>query len=247
MNFSSLLSPETMSALAGIIVVDLMLSSDNAVVIGMAAYKLQGRQRWLAILFGGGLAIVLRIVLTAASAFLLRMPALELLGGLVLVWVAYKVLKQDIGEDEGGKQASTLFEAMLIIVIADLSMSTDNILAIAALARDNAMLVFGLALSMALVMFAGGVVAMLMDRFPWIVYIGSFAIAYVAGELILKDSFFSGLIPGLWNALNGMQVPDVPIEVSIVPLMLGIAVPALATFRASQARAKAAAVRTVEQ
>lgn len=231
-----LFSPEGLAALMGVMVINIVLSGDNAVVIGMAAHRLHGRQRVLAIIFGGGLAVVLRIVLTVVAAFLLKIPALQFIGGILLLWIAYKLLMEEVGETEH-KSAESFWQAMWIITVADLIMSTDNILAIAALARDSMMvLAVGLAVSMAIVLFAGGIVAILMERFPWIVYVGSIAIAYVAGEMMMKDPFVTGLIPGVMKALSEMQVG---IELGVVPLVLAIAIPAYATWRNSRAKARA--------
>jgi YjbE family integral membrane protein len=233
-----LLSPEALAALMGVMVINIVLSGDNAVVIGMAAHKLHGRQRMLAIIFGGGLAVVLRILLTLVAAYLLKIPALQFVGGLLLLWIAYKLLMEEVGEDQH-KEADTFFQALWIITVADLIMSVDNILAIAAMAGNNmVILAIGLAISMAIVLFAGSIVAILMERFSWIVYIGSFAIAYIAGEMIMKDPFVTGLIPSLMNALVEMQMP---IEIAIFPLVLGIVVPVLATWRNRQGKAGAEA------
>lgn len=232
-----LFSPEALAALMGVMVINIVLSGDNAVVIGMAAHRLHGRKRLFAIVFGGGLAVVLRIVLTIVAAYLLRIPALQFVGGLLLVWIAYKLLMEEVGGDAEHKSADSLWQAMWIITVADLVMSMDNILAIAALARDSmAILAIGLGVSMAIVLFAGGIVAVLMERFPWIVYVGSIAIAYVAGEMMMKDPFVTGLIPGVMRALSEMQVG---VELGIVPLLFAIAVPAYATWRNRQARARA--------
>lgn len=234
-----LFSPEGLAALMGVMVINIVLSGDNAVVIGMAAHRLHGRQRLFAIIFGGGLAVVLRIVLTVVAAFLLKIPALQFIGGILLLWIAYKLLMEEVGGDAEHKAADSFWQAMWIITVADLIMSTDNILAIAAMARDSMeILAIGLAVSMTIVLFAGGIVAILMERFPWIVYVGSIAIAYVAGEMMIKDQFVTGLIPGVMKALSEMQVG---IEMGVVPLVLAIAVPAYATWRNSRAKAMAEA------
>ncbi len=229
------LSPDALTALLGVIVVNLVLSGDNAVVIGMAAHKLHGRQRTMAIMFGGVAAVLLRILFTVVAAYLLRVPALQFVGGLLLVWIAYKLLIDSVG-DEGHKEANSLLQAMWIITVADVVMSLDNILAIAALSKDNmAVLGIGLALSMAIVLFAGSIVAILMERFPWINYVGSIAIAYVAGEMIMKDQFIHGLAPQVMGALAEMQLS---LEVAIVPVVVAIVVPVYATMRNRQGAAK---------
>ena len=224
-----LLSPEYITSLFGVIVVNLVLSGDNAVVIGMAAHKLHGKQRSMAILFGGVAAVILRVVFTVAAAYLMRIPALQFIGGLLLVWISYKLLMEEVGGEAEHKAANSLLQAMWIITVADVVMSLDNILAIAALSKDNmAILGIGLALSMAIVLFAGSLVAVLMERFPWINYVGSIAIAYVAGEMILKDQFVRGLVPSIMNPLSELQVS---LELAAVPVLFAIGVPVYATWR----------------
>ena len=233
-----LFSAEALTSLFGVIVVNLVLSGDNAVVIGMAAHRLHGRQRMLAIVFGGVAAVVLRIVFTVAAALLMRIPALQFIGGVLLVWIAYKLLMEEVGGEEERKEANSLWEAMWIITVADVVMSLDNILAIAALARESVLiLAIGLAMSMAIVLFAGGIVAVLMERFPWINYVGSIAIAYVAGEMIMKDQFVRGLAPQLMTTLAEAEAR---IELAVVPLLVAIAVPVIATVMNRRSRARVA-------
>ncbi len=231
-----LLSPEVLTSLFGVIVVNLVLSGDNAVVIGMAAHKLHGKQRTVAILFGGVAAVVLRVVFTVVAAYLMRIPALQFIGGLLLVWISYKLLMEEVGGEADHKAANSLLQAIWIITVADVVMSLDNILAIAALSKDNmAILGIGLALSMAIVLFAGSLVAMLMERFPWINYVGSIAIAYVAGEMILKDQFVRGLVPSIMNPLSELQVS---LELAVVPVLFAIGVPIYATVRNRRSASK---------
>ncbi|HEX9015180.1 MAG TPA: TerC family protein [Chloroflexota bacterium] len=232
-----LFSPETVTALMGVIVVNLVLSGDNAVVIGMAAHRLHGRQRTLAIVFGGIAAVVLRIAFTIAAAYLMKIPALTFIGGVLLIWIAYKLLMEEVGDAGEHKAAESMLQALWIITVADVVMSLDNILAIAALARESmAILAIGLAMSMAIVLFAGGIVAVLMERFPWINYIGSIAIAYVAGEMIMKDEFVRNLAPGLMKVISEAQAS---IELGVLPLIVAIAVPVIATWRNSRGKAEA--------
>jgi len=235
-----LLGPDALTSLLGVVVVNLVLSGDNAVVIGMAAHKLHGRQRTLAILFGGMAAVVLRILFTVAAAFLLRIPALQFVGGLLLVWIAYKLLMEEVGGEEEHKAANSLLQALWIITVADVVMSLDNILAIAALSKDNMLVLgIGLALSMAIVLFAGSIVAMLMERYPWINYVGSVAIAYVAGEMIMKDQFVHGLAPQVMTILSEMEIS---LELAVVPVLVAVAVPVYATWRNRRVAAKEARV-----
>ena len=179
---------DLLSAVLGIVVIDLVLSGDNAVVIGMAAHRLSGQQRRLAILLGGGAAIVLRMTLTAVATVLLTLPALKAVGGLLLLWIATSLLKEEEESHEGVKQAATLRGALLTILVADLVMSTDNVLGVAAAAHgDLVLLVFGLALSMAILMLGGSLVASLINRLWWLVYVGAAVIAWTGVDLLLDD------------------------------------------------------------
>lgn len=181
---------EFISGLISIIVINLLLSGDNAVVIGMAAHRLEARQRKLAILFGGAAAIMLRIVLTAVAALLLTIPVLRLVGGLLLIWIAIHLLEEEEESHEGVKAAGTMRDAIVTILIADLIMSTDNVLGVAAASHgDMGLLIFGLVTSMAILMFLGGLVANLIDRFWWLAYLGSGVIAWTGATLAVEDPF----------------------------------------------------------
>src|SRR5262249_23048281 len=176
-----------------IIIIDLVLSGDNAVVIGMAAHRLPLPQRRQAILIGGGAAIVLRIVLTAIAALLLSIPGLQLVGGLLLIWIAFKLLKEEEESQEGIKIAGTLREAILTILIADFVMSTDNVLGVAGASQGEvALLLFGLILSMAILMWMGSLVAGLINRFAWLSYFGAAVIAWTGALMIFEDPAIVG-------------------------------------------------------
>src|SRR5262245_4125957 len=125
---------ELISAVLRIVVFDLVLSGDNAVVIGMVAHRLEPRQRKMAIVLGGIAAIVLRICLTATAALFLRVPGLQLVGGLILLWIAFKLLAEEEESHEGLKVATSMKEAVLTILFADFIMSLDNVIAVAAAA-----------------------------------------------------------------------------------------------------------------
>src|SRR5262245_58137895 len=158
-----------------IILIDIVLSGDNAVVIAMAAHKLPAYQRKRAILWGGGIAIFLRIVFTMIMSFLLMLPGLRLFGGIVLVWIACKLLigeeEEEITPDNADQGA---LAAIRMIFIADLMMSLDNMLAVAGASHnDQKMLVMGLLVSIAIIMTCSNFIARLMNRFKWIVYIGA--------------------------------------------------------------------------
>jgi YjbE family integral membrane protein len=173
-----------------IIIIDLVLSGDNAVVIGMAAHRLPPRQRRTAILFGGGAAIALRITLTIIAAILLRIPGLQLGGGLLLIWIGFKLLKEEEESHEGVKVAASMREAIITILIADFIMSTDNVLGVAGASEgDLKLLMFGLVLSMAILMWMGSIVANLINRFWWLSYIGAAVIAWTGALMVFEDPY----------------------------------------------------------
>ena len=177
-------------ALLRIVIIDLVLSGDNAVVIGMAAHRLPLRQRKQAIVIGGGAAIVLRIVLTALAALLLKIPVLQLIGGLLLIWIAFKLLKQEEESHEGVRVATSMREAVFTILLADLVMSTDNVLGVAGASEGNVqLLLFGLILSMVILMWMGSIVATLINRFGWLSYVGAAVIAWTGALMIFEDPF----------------------------------------------------------
>ena len=180
---------EALAAAIGIILINLVLSGDNAVVIGMAAHRLPHRQRRAAILFGSGAAIVLRVGLTAVATVLLRLAWIRLVGGAMLLWIGFKLLEQEEEVHEGESAADGLFSAISTIVVADFVMSIDNILGVAAAAHgDFALLIFGLAFSMVVVVVGGSLIASVLDRFWWLAYIGSAVIAWTGAEMIFEDS-----------------------------------------------------------
>lgn len=192
------LSMELIGAVLGITLMDLVLAGDNAIIIGMAASRLHGRQRKLAIIFGGGAAIVLRVSLTAVATLLLQIPALKLVGGLLLLYIGFKLLKEAEEEQAHVAAAAGLRAAVLTILMADLVMSTDNVLAVAALAHgDIPLLIFGLALSIPFLMLGGSVIAELTGRLWWLAYVGSAVIAWTGGGMMVEDRYAHEALVGL--------------------------------------------------
>jgi YjbE family integral membrane protein len=184
----ALVELELIKAGLSIILIDLVLSGDNAVVIGMAAHRLPARQRRMAILFGAGAAIVLRVALTAVATILLRLDWIRLIGGGLLLWIGFKLLKEEEEAHEGAAGSGGFLEAISTIIVADVVMSVDNILGVAAAARgDIGLLIFGLVLSMAIMMAGGSLVASMIDRFRWLVYLGSAVIAWTGAEMAFED------------------------------------------------------------
>ena len=178
-----------------IILIDLVLAGDNAVVIALAVKTLRRRQRLMGIAFGAGFAVALRIVLTFFAAQLLQISYVKLIGGVLIFWIALKLLIQDIEAEESGREATNIWSAIWIIVIADITMSTDNILALAGASKGNLfLLLFGLALSIPLVVFGSTLLARLMDKYPIIIYLGAAVLGKVAIELIFTDPVIEGIV-----------------------------------------------------
>jgi YjbE family integral membrane protein len=177
-------------ALLEVLLVNLVLSGDNAVVIGLAARGLPDADRRRAILFGGGFAVLLRLLLTIPAEALLHVPFLRAGGGVLLAWIAFRLLTEDVDTTDR-QQATSVSQAIRLIILADATMSLDNIIAVAAVAErsphDVLVLVVGLAISIPLVLVGGGIVARLMHRLPILVWIGGAILAYTAGELIADD------------------------------------------------------------
>jgi len=173
-----------------IIVIDVLLSGDNAVVIALACRNLPAAQRKKGILFGVGGAIGLRIVLTFFAVGLLSLPYLKLVGALLLIWIGIKLILPEEEHDETSVKADTrLFGAVKTIIIADFIMSLDNVLGVAAAAKGNvALLVFGLLISIPLIAWSSQLVLKLIDRFPLIIYAGGALLGYVAGEMLVSEA-----------------------------------------------------------
>ncbi len=181
-------------ALAQIIVINIMLSGDNAVVIALASRSLPPVQQKRAIIFGSVGAIVLRIVLTFFAVMLLDMPYLKLAGGIALLWIGASMLDSG-GEEENIDAHSNLSAAIKTIIIADFIMSLDNVLGVAAAAKGNVvLLVVGLAISIPLIIFGSQLILKLMERFPVIVTLGAGLLGWVAGEMLVTDSSVAGWI-----------------------------------------------------
>jgi YjbE family integral membrane protein len=232
------LDPLFLTALLKIIGVNIILSGDNAVVIALAARSLHGKQQKLAIFWGSGAAIILRIILTVFAVKLLAFPWLKIVGALLLLWIGIKLL---VPEDDDADIAghSNLLAAIKTILVADLVMSVDNVIAVAA-AADAAppeykltLLVLGLAISIPLIIFASTLLMKLMERFPVIITIGAGLLGYVAGEMVISDP-----ISADWVKANAAWMAYV------VPVLGAIAVVVIGKWLASRhATSDAAEVR----
>jgi YjbE family integral membrane protein len=185
-------SPDFWMGLLKIIGVNIILSGDNAVVIAMAARSLPPHQQRMAVLLGSGAAVVMRIILTVVAVKLLALPYLQIVGGLLLLWIGTQLLSEDDEGEGEEKQYGSLMAAIRTILIADLVMSLDNVIAVAAAAQGSMLLlILGLAISIPLVVFGSTLMIKLMERFPIIVTLGAALIGWVAGETIAKDVVFS--------------------------------------------------------
>ncbi len=186
------------TAFLSIVLIDLVLAGDNAVVIALAVKNLPPKQKMRGIIFGAGAAVVLRVAITFCVAQLLNISFIKLAGGALVLWIAVKLFVEGAPEDKFQKQATTFLQAIRIIVIADIIMSTDNVLAVAGACKGNIfLLIFGLALSIPFVVFTSTLLSKLMDKYPIIVYIGAAVLGRVGGEMIMTDPFTVKLIePG---------------------------------------------------
>jgi YjbE family integral membrane protein len=178
-----------------IILIDLLLAGDNALVIAMAVRSLPRRERRIGTACGAAGAVLLRIALTIFAARLLRIPYVQLAGGLFIVWIAVKVLVDASAPPDSAPAPKRLLQAIWYVVFADLTMSTDNILAIAGASKGSVpLIVFGLCVSIPFVVFASNLLADLMDQYPATVYLGGAILGRVGGEMILTDPFVAGML-----------------------------------------------------
>ena len=188
------------SAIIAIVLIDLALSGDNALLIGMAARRLPDAQRRRAIILGGALAVVLRIVAAAIVTFLLAIPYLQLAGGIVLAVIAYRLVRPGIADEHANVQpAGSLREAVTTILIADAAMSVENVLGVGGAAHgDLPLLAFGLAVSIPIVLFGSGIIANVLDRAPRLIWVGALALIWTSADMILGDPALDPHITDHW-------------------------------------------------
>ena len=189
-----------LSAVLSIVLIDVVLAGDNAVVIALVVRTLPKPQRLWGILLGAGMAVLLRVALTAVAAQLMNVNYIRLAGGLLVLWIAVKLLLQEEPDQAGDRTAGTLWQAVWLIMVADISMSLDNVLAVAGASKGHlGLLLFGLGLSIPLVVFTSNLLARLMDRYPIIIYIGATILGKVGGEMIMTDRLTTALLsPPAW-------------------------------------------------
>jgi YjbE family integral membrane protein len=210
-----------------IILIDLLLAGDNALVIAMAVRPLPKRERRIGTIFGAAAAVVLRIAITIVAAQILTVEFIKLVGGLLVIWIAVKVIRDAADPPPEGAAPKHFLQAIWFIVAADITMSTDNVLAIAGASRGSIpLIVFGLGLSIPVVVFSSNLIAVLMDRYPFTVWVGAAILGRVGGEMIATDPF----VQRLWH-----PSPAVVYAVEVAAVAV-IAAMAWALRRRSRAR-----------
>ena len=223
------LDPQFLMRMLSITLLNLLLSGDNALVIALAVRTLPPRQRAYGQLWGAVGAVVLRLVGVAVVAMLLRITLLQLLGGLLLIWIAVRLVRTSDEASGSVRHGASLWQAIWIIIVADVTMSLDNVLAIAAAAHGDLFLVtFGIGLSLPIVIWGAGLLARLMNRYVWIVWIGGGFLGYVAAEMALDDS-----------AVRGFLGEPLTLPQRIVPVITGAAIAAFG-WRSSVRRPRSA-------
>jgi YjbE family integral membrane protein len=216
-------NPQNWVALMQIIGIDLLLGGDNAVVIALACRGLPQHQQKKAILFGAGAAIVIRSVLTVFALYLLGIPYLKIIGSVLLVWIGIKLMMPEdghVGEDGKFAGGGTLGAAIKTIIIADVVMSLDNVLAVAAAAHGSMVLiVLGLLISIPIVIFGSTLVLKLMDRYPMLITAGAALLGFVAGQMLFTDP-----------AIKDWTTQTIPYAPKIAPFALALLVVAVGTL-----------------
>jgi YjbE family integral membrane protein len=208
---------EFWARLLGILIVDLTLAGDNALVIALAVRTLPRPQQIAARLWGSAGAVGLRVAFIAIVTFLLTIPLLQFVGGLLLLWIAVRLVRQLPEAGSHTQETGSLWRAVWVIMVADLVMSLDNVVAVAGTAKGDFLLItIGIAVSLPLVVWGSGLLARFMDRYPWVVWMGGGVLGYVAGDMILHDALVDR-----WLGPTG-DILDVT-----VPIAFAIAVAAL--------------------
>ena len=197
---------EFFAAVMSIVLIDLVLAGDNAVVIAMAVKNLQGKRRQLGIVLGAGGAVVIRVICTFLVAQLLSMSFVKLIGGAAVVWIAIKLLTEGSTEEHHGKECSSLWQALWVILVADISMGIDNMLAVGAASHGNLfLLLFGLILSIPFVVFMSSLLSRMMERYPIILWIGAAILGRVGGEMMITDPWINSLLSPTAGVKYGVE------------------------------------------
>jgi YjbE family integral membrane protein len=202
-----------LSALS-IVLIDLLLAGDNALVIAMAVRALPPAERRIGIIAGAAGAVVVRVGLTFVAARLLTLEYVELAGGLLVLWIAFKVLRDAADPPNCAPSPNRFLAAIWYIIFADLTMSVDNILAIAGASRGHlGLIVFGLAVSIPFVVFSSSLLGKLMDRYPWLIWLGAAILGKVAGDMILSDPL---VVRMLWPTEMTRYILDAVLVASLL-------------------------------
>ena len=210
-------APEFWARLAEISFLNMLLSGDNAVVIALAVRALPGRERLLGQLGGTVGAVLLRLAFVGIVSLLLRVPLLRLFGGLLLIWIAFRLVRPVDDAASGRRYGASFWESIWIIVVADVTMSLDNVLAVAAAAHGDMLLVgLGVGMSVPIVVWGSGVLAGLMNRYPWIIWVGGGLLGYVAGDMILEDPVVMDVLGAWAGAL------EYPVPMTLATVLTGI-------------------------
>jgi YjbE family integral membrane protein len=213
--------PQFWVALTKIIWINVLLSGDNALVIALACRELEQRQRLWGMVLGAAAAVVLRIIFTAIVATMMELPYLKLAGGLALIVIAAKLLVPESKDGDGVKSASHLWAAVRIVVVADIVMSLDNVIAVAAAANGSVpLLVFGLASSIPLIVAGAALIMALLDRLPILVWAGSALLGWVAGDVIATDPAVHPKLQSLCDGPVGAQFDALLSLLGVAPLFV---------------------------
>jgi YjbE family integral membrane protein len=197
--------------------INLLLSGDNALVIALAVRALPKRQRLLGQVWGAVGAVLLRLAFVGIVAYLLRVPLLKFVGGALLVWIAVKLVRPEEEVGSAIEHGASLREAIWIIIVADVTMSLDNVLAIAAAARNDMLLVIlGITLSLPIVVWGASLLAKLMNRFTWIVWLGGGLLGFVAGQMMMEDKALHG-----WLG-DGIERFEKPVAIALAVIVAAI-------------------------
>ncbi len=219
--WSGIGEPAFWVALAKIMWINILLSGDNAVVIAMACRGLPPRQRVWGMILGAGVAVILRIIFTGVVASLMTLPYLKIVGGLALFYIAAKLLVPDDADDGETEAVEHLWRAVRIVAVADIIMSLDNVIAIAAAAGGNfALLVIGLALSIPLIVAGAALIMALLDRFPILVWAGAALLGWIVGEVIATDPVSEGYLTAAYGEKTAHTVEYVAAAIGAVLVLV---------------------------
>jgi len=214
--YAEMQQPTFWVALGKIMWINILLSGDNALVIAMACRGLEPKQRLWGMIFGAGAAVVLRIIFTFIVVTLMSLPYLKLVGGLALLWIAAKLLVPEHEDDEGVQSAAHLWAAVRIVVVADIVMSLDNVIAVAAAAGGSVpLLVLGLAISIPLIVAGAALIMALLTRLPILVWLGAALLGWIAGDVIATDPAIEPKLAALFSGPFGTKLDSILTSINI--------------------------------